>query len=308
MTNCLEFETMTMKLDDMKLFAALAEAGSFTVAARRLSIPKQTLSRRIAELERVLATQLVLRTTRRMKLTSAGAQYAARCAEVSRLAEDANRALTTARDALHGPIRITADPLFGETFLAPVLLAFAKRWPGVTLDVLYTQRRVDLVEDGFDIAIRIGRVEDASLVAIPLGPARIRYVASPAYLRRRGKPQTPAELAEHDAIVVRADPGPAQWPFRGTRSGMRLVTVAGRLRCNSHALAYAAAIAGLGVAIVPQFACAADLRRKRLVSILDEHRVDVGSVWLVHPAQRPLTARVQRFVELAAERLARAAF
>src|SRR5688572_29132979 len=147
MTNCLEFGTMmTVRLDDMKLFAALAEAGSFTAAARRLAMPKQTLSRRIAELEDALDTQLVLRTTRRMKLTAAGAQYAARCSDLTRLAEEANLALTQTRDALRGPIRITADPLFGETFLAPVVLAFAKRWPDVTLDVLYTQRHVDLVE------------------------------------------------------------------------------------------------------------------------------------------------------------------
>jgi DNA-binding transcriptional LysR family regulator len=297
-----------VKLDDMKLFAALADAGSFTLAARRFAIPKQTLSRRIAELERALDTQLVLRTTRRMKLTDAGAHYAVRCREVSQLADDANRAVTTARDALEGPIRITADPLFGETFLAPVVLAFANRWPKVTLDVVYTQRRVDLVEEAFDVAIRIGRVDDAALVATELGPARIRYVASPAYVRRRGKPERPENLVDHEAIIVRAEPGPAQWPFRGVRSGVRMITVAGRLRCNSHALAYAAALAGLGIAIVPAFACANDLRRKRLVSLLDDDRIEVGSVWLVHPAQRPLTARVQRFVELAVQRLSRAAF
>lgn len=293
------------RLDDMRMFAALAEAASFTAAARSLSLPKQTLSRRIAELEQTLGITLVVRTTRRVRLTPSGARYAARCHEIVRIADDANRALTDdAEDAPRGTLRVTADPVFGEAFLPPVLHAFAARWPAVALEIFLTQRRVDLLEEGFDLAFRIGPPPaDPALTAIALGPARVRYCASPAYLRRRGRPARPEDLAHHDCIAVRAEPAPAHWPFRDERGAIRAIPIEGRLRCNSHALAREAALAGLGIAIFPEFACTGDLRRKRLAAVLDDWRIDVGAVWLVHPAQRLASARVQRFVELAVERL-----
>jgi DNA-binding transcriptional LysR family regulator len=289
----------------MRMFAALAEAPSFTAAGRSLELPKQTLSRRIAELEDALGVVLVLRTTRSLRLTPAGARYAARCAEIVRIADEANRALTDDEpDAPRGTLRLTADPVFGEAFLPPVLHAFAARWPAISLEILLTQRRVDLIEEGFDIAFRIGgHPPEPALTAIALGPARVRYCASPAYLRRRGRPERPEDLARHDCIVVRAEPAPTHWPFRDERGAIRSLLIDGRLRCNSHALAHGAALAGLGVAIFPEFACAEDVRRRRLTSILDDWRIDVGAVWLVHPAQRVASARVQRFVELAALQL-----
>lgn len=294
---------MEIRLDDMRLFAALAAAKSFTSAARGLQVPKQTLSRRIGELEEALGVQLVLRTTRRMQLTPAGERYAARCVELVQLARAANRAVDDERELPRGTLRITADPLLGEAFLPPVLHDFATRWPEVKLEVLLTQRRVDLIEEAFDVAFRIGHVDDDSLKARALGPARIRFCASPAYLRRRGRPRTPRDLAGHDCIVVRADLGPTSWPFRGERSGVQPIAVDGRYRCNSHTLAYEAALAGLGIAVFPEFACASDIRRKRLAPVLDDWRVDVGQVWLVHPAQRFANITVQRFVELATEQL-----
>jgi DNA-binding transcriptional LysR family regulator len=297
---------MTVRLDDMRLFAAVAAANSFTGAARELEMPKQTVSRRIGELEHELGVQLVLRTTRRMQLTPAGERYAARCAEMVRIADDANRALGDESELPRGTLRITADPLLGEAFLPPIVHELAMRWPDVRLEILLTQRRVDLIEEGFDIAFRIGHVDDDSLEGRALGPARIRFCASPAYLRRRGRPKAPRALADHDCIVVRADLGATSWPFRGERGGVQAVPIEGRYRCNSHVLAYEAALAGLGIAVFPQFACASDIRRRRLAPVLDDWRIDVGQVWLVHPAQRFANVTVQRFVELATERLASA--
>jgi DNA-binding transcriptional LysR family regulator len=241
-----------------------------------------------------------------MQLTPAGERYASKCAELVRIADDANRALGDERELPRGTLRITADPLLGEAFLPPVLNDFASRWPDVRLEILLTQRRVDLIEEGFDVAFRIGHVDDDSLKGRALGPARIRFCASPAYLRRRGRPKTPGDLVEHDCIVVRADLGPTSWPFRGERGGARALTIEGRYRCNSHTLAYEAALAGLGIAVFPDFACASDIRRRRLAPVLDDWRVDIGQVWLVHPAQRFANVTVQRFVELATEQLASA--
>jgi DNA-binding transcriptional LysR family regulator len=294
---------MNIRLDDMRLFAAVAIAKSFTAAARELDMPKQTLSRRIAELEDAVGAQLVLRTTRRMQLTAAGQRYARKCLELVRIAEDANRSLDDEGLEPRGSLRVTADPLLGEAFLPAILNEFATRWPSVRLEILLTQRRVDLIEESFDIAFRIGRVDDVALRGRALGPARIRFCASPSYLRQRGRPKTPRDLADHDCIVVRADLGPTAWPFRAERGGVRSVPVEGRYRCNSHVLAYKAVLGGLGIGVFPEFACVNDIQRRRLSSVLDDWRIDVGQVWLVHPAQRFANATVLKFIELAIARL-----
>ena len=290
-----------MNLDDLRLFAKVVEAGSFTAAARVLAMPKQTLSRRIAELERELDVQLLRRTTRKLHLTEVGAAYAARCAELVRLAEDAHRAVSDAREEPAGALRITADPLFGELFLAPLAIEFAQRWPRVALDLVLTQRRVDLVDEGFDIAFRIGHIDDSALIATQLGPARIRYCASPAYLAARGTPAEPGDLAHHDCVVLVADSAPMRWPFRGGR-GLQLLSVCGRMRVNNFAVAHAATLGGLGIGLYPAFLCEADLAAGRLAPVLDDFVPDAGAVWLVYPARRGSAAAVRAFLDLAIAR------
>jgi DNA-binding transcriptional LysR family regulator len=292
-----------MTLEDMRLFAKVAEAQSFTAAAGILGMPKQTLSRRVAELEQELGVQLLLRTTRRLHLTDVGAAYAARCGEIVRLAEEANQAVTDTRQVPKGVLRVTADPVFGEAFVTGLIVEYASRWPEVQVEAVLTRRHVNLLEEGFDIAFRIGKVEDPALTATRLGPARVRYCASPAYLERRGVPSSPEELQKHECILVVSEGAPMRWPFRGPKGDM-LVPVSGRLRFNSFAMAHAAALQGLGIAIFPEFACVADVQRGRLVPVLEEQGVDVGAVWLVHPVHRYLTARVRTFIELALQRLA----
>jgi DNA-binding transcriptional LysR family regulator len=294
----------TIKLEDMRLFARVAEARSFTAAARLMGMPKQTLSRRIAELEQALDVQLLHRTTRRLHLTEVGAAYAERCAEIVRLADEANRAVIDEQQVPRGVLRITADPVFGEAFVTGLVVEYASRWPEVHVEVALTRRRVDLAEEGFDLAFRVGRVEDPALTATSLGPARIRYCASPAYVAGHGAPESPDDLQRHQCILVVSDGMPVRWPFHGPRGDV-LVPVSGRLRFTSSAMAHAAALHGLGIALFPEFACAEDLRHERLVSVLDDWVMEVGAVWLVHPTARHLTARVRTFVDLALERLAR---
>jgi molybdate transport repressor ModE-like protein len=295
-----------MRLEDMRLFAEVARAGSFTAAARRLGMPKQTVSRRVGELEQALATPLLHRTTRRLTLTAAGAAYAERCAEIVRLADEANRAVTDTAGVPRGLLRVTADPVFGDAFVGALVLELAARWPDVQLEVVLTRRHVDLIDERFDVAFRIGHVDHPSLTVTPLGPARVRYCASPGYVARRGAPSTPAALPAHDCIVVASEGAPARWPFRDARDGLALVPVAARLRTSSFAMAHAAALRGLGVAIFPEFACARDVQRGRLVTVLDDWLVDVGAVCLVHPTQRYLAPRVRAFLELVRARFAAA--
>ncbi|NUP07428.1 MAG: LysR family transcriptional regulator [Polyangiaceae bacterium] len=288
----------TIKLEDMRLFAKVAELKSFTNAARKLEVPKQTLSRRVAALERALGVRLIHRTTRRLQLSDAGAVYAERCAEIVRLGEEANRAVSDTSDVPTGTLRITADPVFGEAFLTPLVIDYARKWPEVRVDVVLTRRHVDLLEEGFDLAFRIGNVDDPLLSARKLGAARVRYCASPRYVARRGAPRTPEELPSHDCVLVGSDQRAVRWPFPAER-GPRLLPVSGRLVFSSFTMAREAVLAGLGIAIFPEFACAEDLRRRRLTPVLDGCVVDVGSVWLIHLARRFLPARVRAFVDLA---------
>ena len=294
--------TSKPQLDDMRLFARVAEAGSLTAAARALGLPKQTVSRRLAALEDALGVQLAHRTTRRLRLTEAGTAYAQRCAELTRLAEEANRAVSVAGDTPRGTLRVTADPTFGEAFLSGLLAEYLARHAEVRVEVVLTSRYVDLVEEGFDVAFRIGRPADSSLIGTRLGGATLLYCASPSYLAERGAPEHPDALRDHDCIEHAPRPGPTRWPFFVRPGEMTLVPVSGRLQVSSLSLALQAARDGLGIANLPAFACAEDLAAGRLKTVLDPFVADIGGVWLVTPPHRWLAARVRRFIDLAVER------
>jgi DNA-binding transcriptional LysR family regulator len=294
----------TIRLEDMRMLAGVAEAKSFTGAARLLGVPKQTLSRRIAELERALGVTLLHRTTRRLQLTDVGAAYAERCSEIVRSAEEANRAVADVHETPRGALRVTADPVFGEAFVTGLVSEYATRWPETRVEVVLTRRRVDLIEERIDIAFRIGNSDDAALSGIRLGAARVRYCASPAYVARRGTPARPEDLSDHDCIVVMSEGTQPRWPFPAER-GLRLLPVSGRLTLSSFAMAHALTLAGLGIALFPEFACADDLGQNRLVPVLGSGAVEVGDVWLLHPARRFVPARVRAFIDLAREHFER---
>src|SRR5262249_46190581 len=157
---------------------------------------------RIAELEVELGLRLVDRTTRAFRLTDAGRRYAERCAEIVRLADEATDDVRGQSAEITGTLRVTADPLLGELFLPPIIAAFLRAHPKVAVDAVLTSRFVDLVEEGFDVAVRVGELSDSSLAAQSVGPARLVYVASPSYLRVRGTPRSPSDLAEHDCVAL----------------------------------------------------------------------------------------------------------
>jgi DNA-binding transcriptional LysR family regulator len=294
---------MTVRLDDMRLFAELAEAGSFTGAARRLGVPKQTLSRRIAALEHDLGIELVLRSTRKLRLTGLGRVYAARCRELASLASEANEQLLGAGDAPRGQLRITADPTFGESYLPELIAEYVERYAEVEVEVVLTSRRVDLIEEGFDLAFRIGRLEDSTLVATRLSAARLIYCAAPSYLERHGAPREPSELSEHAIIEHTPRGGPSRWPGVGADGQLFAIQVKGRVRLNSLALVRDLAVRGFGIANLPEFACTSEIADGRLCAVLEDWVGDVGGVWLVRPPHKLLSPRVRSFVELALARL-----
>ncbi len=292
---------MTVRLDDMRLFAAIAEAGSLTAASRALAVPKQTLSRRLVELEQTLGVELARRTTRSLTITDVGRAYAARCAEISRLADEANRAAASQLDVVSGTLRVTADHSFGDTFLPPLVTTYLRTHPDVDVDVTLTSRKVDLLEEGFDVAFRVGPPPDVTyLAATRLGPARLCTVATPAYLDERGRPTSPADLAGHDCIALVPGEGPAIWPLV-VDGRLRMFPVSPRLRVNGLAMARNAALAGLGLAHLPQFAVTEALGDGRLERVLETVSPEVGGVNVVYPHSRLLAPKVSEFVALAVE-------
>jgi DNA-binding transcriptional LysR family regulator len=285
----------TTRLSDMAIFAAVVEEASFTAAGARFGLPKQAVSRRIAGLEAALGARLLHRSTRRVAPTEVGAAFAARCVEVLRLAEEAWRESTAPEATPRGVLRITCDAVVAEHFAGPLVIEYVRRFPQVAVELHAAARRVDLVAERFDVAIRVGAVSDPGLVARRLGPARIALVAAPDYLARRGEPSVPSDLGDHDLVVVAEDDAPVRWPVgRPERA---------RLRLPSAALALSAVRAGLGIGLFPGFLCADDLAGGRVVPVLPSAAAEVGGIWLVRPADPRVSAKVRAFVDLVVARL-----
>lgn len=290
------------RLDDMRVFAALADAGSISGAARALGMPKQTVSRRLAELEATLGVELARRTTRTLSLTDVGRAYATRCAEVVRLADDANRAVSSGLDEVGGTLRITADHTFGEAFLPGLVADYLAAWPDVEVEVLLTSRKVDLLREGIDVAFRIGPAPDVTyLAAMRLGPAALRTVASPRYLEGRAPPVTPEDLESHDCLSAVPTLEQTQWPML-VDGALRLVPVRARLRVTGLAMARHAALAGAGIAHLPGFAVRADLASGALVPVLEAYAPEVGGIHVVYPHGALLAPRVTELVAAAKAR------
>ena len=285
-----------LDLDQMATFVEVVRAGSFTAAAKRLGMPKSTVSKRVAELEDRLGARLLQRTTRSVAPTPAGSVYYERCRRLVEELLEAERAVAESGGRLRGPIRVTAPWLLGEA-LSPVMERFLAAHPQVSIELRLADERVDLVAGGFDLAIRAGALPDSTLVARRLGDVEHRICASPAYLEGRPPVQRPADLRAHDCLGFQAPV--TQWTVE--RRGERVtVPVAGRYTVSSIALIRRAALAGLGVANLPQFVVEADLVAGRLVRLLPAWTADRGAVHLVYPSRRNLSARVAALVELLA--------
>lgn len=288
-------------LNEMLIFAKVVDEGSFTGAANALDMPKSTVSRRIAQLEKRLGARLLHRTTRRLNLTEVGAGYYARCSRIVAEAQEADLAIVEARSIPKGPLRVTAPRLFGESFLMPILSEYTARYEGVELEVLLTERKVDLIEEGIDIAVRIGRPNDSALTARKIGQGRVFCCASPAYLRRNPAPETPEDLKAHRCITFGTAQDDSVWRFEPESGSVTKVEVRSALNVNSYPVVRQAAINGLGVALLPAFVCAQDLRHGRLVALLPEHTAQTSTLYAVYPSGRYLSPKVRAFLDLIVE-------
>lgn len=293
-------------LNDVAIFARVVEAGSFTGAARLLGLPKTSVSRRIAELERQVGVRLLHRTTRSLRPTDVGRVYYEQSSAALRSIEAANEQLAEARAEPSGTIRVSAPVGFAGFFLMQTVFEFLESYPKASVELLLTDDRLNLVEAGIDLAFRTGALTDSTLVARKLGASHKVLCASPEYLARRGAPEHPADLKAQDCIIAGSAIAGAQWVLEGP-GGTETVAVNGRIAANTMEIATAAVLRGFGIAQLPASAAAPAIADGRLRRVLPDYASAVGGVYALYPSSRHLSPAVKAFVELAAERLSRAA-
>jgi DNA-binding transcriptional LysR family regulator len=288
----------------LQSFAKVVESGSFARAAERLSLSTSALSRQVAELEAHLDVRLLNRTTRRLSLTEAGQGFYERCVQ---LLADLNEAEASVRPATlepKGTLRLTCGVTFGERYLAPALVEFAALHPGIVFHLDLSDRVIDLVEESFDLAIRIGTIGPQTLVARRLGTTALVCCASPEYLRRRGAPRTPQDLARHDCLAYTLASVPQIWTFTGPDGASQAAEVTISHRANSGRMLSAMAAAGMGIVLEPDFIVAPDIGSGALVQVLPEYGPPRSPIAAVYPSRRHLSAKVRSLVDFLAARYA----
>jgi DNA-binding transcriptional LysR family regulator len=281
----------------MEAFVRVVEAGSFVAAADRLGISTSSLSRLVADLEQHLGARLLNRTTRRLSLTESGQAYYERC--VTLLADVAEAEAVAGQSAAQarGTLRLTCSYSMAEQTVAPAIAAFVERHPAVKFELIVSDRIVDLIEEGFDLAIRVGSVGSDRLVARRLGSMQLVLCAAPAYLERQGAPASPADLPRYNALTYAYSASPRVWRFTDAAGTPRDVRVTGNMHANSGDALRAAAIAGLGILYEPDFLVGSALRTGQLVRLLPDYTGAGGDIWAVYPSRRHLSLKVRLFVD-----------
>ena len=286
--------TIKHDLNDALAFIRVVEAGSFTRAAKTMGLPTSTVSRRVSRLEEQLGVRLLARTTRKQSLTDAGRIYYDRSSAALAELGNAEAFIANLKGAPRGRIRVTAPA--GLAGLSALVVGFLEAHPEVAIDLDLTNRRVDLIEEGYDVAIRGGVLRDPSLVAEDLAEVEFALVASPSYLKRRGTPKSVEDLRQHDCVIYGARADRATWSFEGQGGPIR-VPVKGRIAANDWDSIRVAAISGLGIALVPVPNAREDVGARRLRRILRSARAPRGAFWVAYPSRRHVTSAVRAFIQ-----------
>jgi DNA-binding transcriptional LysR family regulator len=290
------------RLHAMTTFVAVVDCGGFASAARKLNLSPPIVTRAVAELEERLGLRLLTRTTRVVRVTDAGARFAEDCRRILADIDEAETAATGTHTTPRGTLTLTAPVLFGQLYVTPILVSYLQQFPEVQAQCLFLDRVVNVVEEGIDVAVRIGELPDSSLQAVRVGRVRRVLVASPAYLQARGTPKRPEDLAYH-TLVSGAGVNPvSEWRFNdaGTAHVQRLQP---RMRTTTNDSAIAAALGGLGIARLLSYQVAALLRSGALQAVLEVFESAPLPVHVVHHEGRRATQKVRAFVDLAVERL-----
>ncbi|HLS69097.1 MAG TPA: LysR family transcriptional regulator [Kiloniellales bacterium] len=289
------------RLNRDRLFVAILEEGSFVAAATRLGMSSSRASKLLSRLESELGVRLINRTTRSLSPTEAGRAYYDRLRPLLEEYDSLDLSIRNISGEPRGRLRLTAPLTFGALELAPALNDFAARFPEIELDVSFSDRAVNLVDEGFDMAVRIGRPEDSSLISRKLCDVRILLVASPDYIERHGAPAAPADLAEHECIIDTNYRDPDRWAFH-VAGEEQLQPVQGRIRYSNAEASLRAAVAGLGLARLPAFVAGAALHSGEVIRLLEDFEIEPYGVHALYPHSRHLATKVRVLVDFLAER------
>ncbi|HEX6141231.1 MAG TPA: LysR family transcriptional regulator [Geminicoccaceae bacterium] len=289
----------------MRLFVEAVDGGSFSAAGRRLGMAPSSVARGIGTLEDALGTRLLNRTTRKLSLTEAGRIYHEHSRRILGEIEEAKLSVASLEAAPRGLLRLSVPVVFGRLHVVPALPDFLDAFPDVRIDLGMTDSYVDLVEEGIDVAVRIGVLQDSSLVARKLAPTRRILCASPAYFQRHGRPGTPEDLRRHNCLFYKFSGGRPVWRFRDA-SGEHAIEIDGALRTNNADALHTAALAGVGIVVLPLFMVGPDIRRGALEPIFPSVEFAMLSldsdIWAVHPYGRRLSPKVRAFVDFLSQR------
>ena len=291
----------------MTVYVRVVESGSMTAAAQQCAMSTTMVGNHLRALEQRLGVRLLNRTTRRQRLTEFGSAYYQRCLEVLGLVADSERLAEQSQDTPTGTLRITAPLTFGTEKLAPALSEFALRYPQVKLDVMLSNGRPDLLENGLDVAFRLGAIEPSNVIARPLIDYTLTMCAAPAYLARRGNPLTPEDLQQHDCLAFAYPAGDdwqsveKHWRLRGPE-GEVMVAVSGTLLINSSAGLHQAARTGMGIVMLPDALVEQDLASGKLVALMPDYQLPSRPMNLIYTQDRYRLPKLRHFVDFAMQR------
>ncbi|KFX66612.1 LysR family transcriptional regulator [Paraburkholderia fungorum] len=292
------------RFQELNAFIAVVEAGGFTAAARRTGDSQSAISKAIGALERRLGVALFIRSTRSVTLTDQGQRYYDRTKPLLDEMDDADSELTSSTHSVSGPIRIAASGTFGRLHVLPLIPDLLSLNPGLQVDLILSDFVRDMVEDGIDLAIRVGPVNDPDAIVRRVASTPLVCVGSRRYFEQRGMPKTPAELVDHNCLVYRGLTEPTHWPFVGPE-GRFSVSVRGNLSSNSIETIRAGVLAGVGVGLFARISLADDLRHPDVITVLDEFIGDARDISLIWPRRRFVPARVRQVTDFFAEAIPR---
>ena len=289
------------RIDSMGVFAKVIAKQSFSGAARELHLSQAVVSKHVRALEEWLGAQLLNRTTRRLNVTEIGALVYDRCERILDEINEVQQSTSALQTAPRGVLHLAAPVSFGITQLGAALADYLSSYPDVTVDLTLDDRFVDLVEEGFDLALRVGSLKDSSLIARRLAPVRFVLCASPGYVKQYGAPREPDDLSNHRCLFYSLRAVPGEWRFRGPDGEVSL-RISGRFRSNNGNILHAAALAGAGIGLAPTFVVGKDLAEGRLVSLMPDYQPIESELSAIYPPGKNLSAKVRSLIDFLAAR------
>jgi len=291
-----------IKTEEIQTFVQIVKAATITAAAAHLGVAKSAVSRRLSELEKQLGVELFHRTTRKLVLTESGQGFYARCLQILNDLEEAEDSVNQAHHELSGELRVAAPLSFGVMHLGPAIIEFQKQYPNLNFDIDFNDRKIDLIQEGFDVGIRIAKLKDSSLIARKIARISTVVCASPGYIEEHGTPTTPDELIHHFCLTYSYMDNPHIWTFINKQGNKKTVKVSKFIQANNGTFLNLTAVAGLGIVRQPTFISYESLAKGILVPILQDFSIAEVNAYAIYPPTRHLSQRVRRFIDFLVER------